>query len=65
MIGQWVRMRPGLSWHAVVLSRSLDFRTRCGRRVPRPASMTIDLPMGEPSCETCLRYLKLDEERSE
>jgi hypothetical protein len=47
-----------ISWHVVWIDRSLgtSIRTRCGRFVPkRPAEFIEELPLGDKSCETCLR----------
>jgi hypothetical protein len=53
----WVKIR---SWHAV--GKGGD--TRCGRQFWADAPSAFDLPMGEKSCETCLRWLKRDEEKA-
>lgn len=54
----WVKVSARRSWHIL----GTYSRTRCGRRAI--ASLAVnDLPMGEKSCETCLRLSKRDEER--
>ncbi len=49
----WVRIR---SWHVVRLTRSIEYRTECGRTAPRKAETSDTLP-AEKSCETCLRII--------
>ena len=45
-----------VSWHVVRIDRSRGgfIRTRCGRYVPE-GQIEEQLPLGEKSCETCLR----------
>jgi hypothetical protein len=51
------------SWHVVLTpTRMFDtYRTRCGRTVVTKDTRD-DLPMGERSCETCLRLAVRAEE---
>lgn len=58
---EWVRIR---SWHVLVPTRALPFRasTRCGRVVEAPVIET-DMPPGK-TCETCLRLIAWDAERT-
>jgi hypothetical protein len=60
------------SWHQLEIeapaatggdtSSALVALTRCGREVPGDAPTSPTLPLGEPSCETCLRLVRHDEE---
>ena len=52
----WVKLR---SWH--VLANGM---TRCGRVFVVPSPTADDLPMGERSCETCLRLTAHDAEKA-
>jgi hypothetical protein len=52
----WVWLK---SWHLVVAGR-----TRCGRLYAIPSPTVDDLPLGERSCETCLRLHERDQERA-
>jgi hypothetical protein len=63
----WVKIRDVLllSWHAVVAVNG----TRCGRKaegsIEDVLSRTVtDLPLGEKSCETCLRLVAHDQEKA-
>jgi len=58
----WAKLRddPRLSWHIVGRGGA----TRCGRWIPVPSPSADDLPMGEKSCETCLRLTAWDAERA-
>jgi len=49
-----------VSWHVVWIDRSLGktILTRCGRYVDGP--IHEELPLGEKSCETCLRLAATD-----
>jgi hypothetical protein len=52
------------SWHVIARVDDRGWWTRCGRVVtnePTPAS--DQLPLGEKSCETCLRLSTHDEDR--
>ena len=57
----WVKLRnvPELSWHVV----GKGGYTRCGRPFLAPSPSTFDLPMGEKSCESCLRLIEHDKEK--
>jgi hypothetical protein len=59
----WTKLRdsPRLSWH--IVGRVRFGATRCGRWIPVPSPSANDLPMGEKSCETCLRLTAWDAER--
>ena len=50
-----------VSWHVVWIDRSLGraILTRCGRYVPE-GEIEKQLPLGEKSCETCLRLAATD-----
>ena len=50
-----------VSWHVVWIDRSggAFIRTRCGRYVP-DGTIQEELPLGEKSCETCLRLAATD-----
>jgi hypothetical protein len=50
-----------VSWHVVRIDRSRGgfIRTRCGRYVPE-GQIEEQLPLGEKSCETCLRLAATD-----
>jgi len=57
---QWVRIR---SWHAVFLARGLgSVPTRCGRWAE--GQIVDDLPPNVKTCETCLRLLARDAEKT-
>jgi hypothetical protein len=50
------------SWHVIALVDDAGWHTRCGRLVmTEPAPATGQLPLGEKSCETCLRLTVSDE----
>ena len=53
----WVKIR---SWHLVARGR-----TRCGRVFMIPSPTADDLPLGERSCETCLRLMAWDQEKAD
>jgi hypothetical protein len=56
----YVRIR---SWHRVApVSRGGLPKTRCGRWADLAAPVSDELPIGEKSCETCLRLHARDEE---
>lgn len=58
----WAKIR---SWHLItgVSRASRPLSVRCGNRWITPnAPQSIDLPLGEPSCETCTRLKIHDEE---
>lgn len=62
---QYVRRRPGLSWH-VVLTHTRAFngwRTLCGRSVVMDDAAALDtLPGDERTCERCaVIAVKLDD----
>jgi hypothetical protein len=56
----YVRIR---SWHVVLMpTRAFDtYRTRCGRTVTTKDARD-SLPLGDPSCETCIRLTLHDED---
>ena len=58
---RYVRIR---SWHLIALRAPAIYTTRCGRMVPTDAPTSDSLPLGERSCETCLRLARRDEERA-
>jgi hypothetical protein len=72
----WVKIRDErqLSWHALraftadeleaMGARLGSIGTRDGRWITSiPCPTVDDLPLGDHSCETCLRLLKWDEEQ--
>ena len=66
------------SWHRIVLTfRSGMVKTRCGLNLVVEGTLSVpplvpnivrptaeELPLGEPSCESCLRLTAHDEEPS-
>jgi hypothetical protein len=61
MDATWVRL---VAWHALRPTRSLTVgHTRCGRAFVIPSPTAPELPLGERSCESCLRLLAWDEEQ--
>lgn len=60
---QWFKL---LSWHAYrYTSRSGRYIARCGRWTnSREPELRNVLPLGEHSCETCLRLLAHDAEKA-
>jgi hypothetical protein len=50
---KWVKIK---SWHIVVDDLLDAYLTRCGRRAMDTYTVA-DLPMGEKSCESCLRLV--------
>ena len=56
----WIKRRTHLSWH---LAREGNHATRCGLWVETPITAD-DLPLGEKSCETCLRLVEHDAEKA-
>lgn len=53
-----------VSWHSIARVDAAGWHTRCGRVVTTedaPASDT--LPLGEPTCETCLRLTIHDKDQ--
>lgn len=68
---RYVRIR---AWHVIWRDPSDDarvwnllirgsYRTRCGRAVSKELDTVESLPMGEKSCESCLRLTLHDEEK--
>lgn len=57
----WAKLHVGrrLSWHV----ESAPDETRCGRWLDADAPRSDDLPIGEKSCESCLRLVARDQER--
>ena len=57
----FVKLRnvPGLSWHVV----GKGGHTRCGHPFLAPSPSTVDLPLEEKSCESCLRLIEHDVEK--
>lgn len=57
----WIKLRPDkrLSWHIVFR----EVWSRCGFFFSAAAPRADDLPLGEKSCETCLRLAAWDAER--
>ncbi len=69
---RWVKLHdaPRLSWHIDVPEPDaapdvLDHWTRCGLWADADAPTADDLPLGERSCERCLRLRARDAERAE
>jgi hypothetical protein len=56
----WIKLRadPALSWHIV---REQGW-TLCGREGDCPCPTSDSEPMGEKTCETCLRIWKRNQE---
>ena len=65
----WIKLRdaPRLSWH-IATGRGVTTErifVRCGREIVYyPCPSAYDLPMGERSCETCLRLTEHDAEKA-
>ncbi len=59
---RWVKLHAGprLSWHIAVPGWERVHPTRCGLRARDGAPTADDLPLGERSCETCLRLVARD-----
>ena len=57
----WVKLRDAkrLSWHNLFR----EVWTRCGLLPDVDAPRADDLPLGEKSCESCLRLVARDAER--
>jgi len=56
VLSTWVKL---VSWHLV----TAPGRTRCGRNTGY-RKVADDLPLGERSCETCLRLAAHDAEKA-
>lgn len=60
---KWPNDDDSGSWHSLVKTDDRGWHLRCGRTITTeaaPASPT--LPLGEKSCETCLRLTLLDQQ---
>jgi hypothetical protein len=54
------------SWHTIARVDDAGWWTRCGRLVTTQKVPASDhLPLGEKSCETCLRLSRADEDRAD
>jgi hypothetical protein len=59
----WARLR---SWHSIrTYTRVGSILTRCGRLIGPDHQIVDVLPLGERSCESCLRLVAHDGERAE
>lgn len=58
----WAKLHGGkrLSWHV----ETDPGATRCGRWLLADAPRANDLPLGDRSCESCLRLVARDQERA-
>lgn len=50
------------SWHQIASVTDSGWHTRCGLNVTQSAPASDRIPLGEPSCESCLRLTAHDAE---
>jgi len=54
------------SWHVLASVNDAGWRTRCGRVITTEKTQASDhLPLGERSCESCLRLIARDDDSAE